>query len=92
MAKSRRAEDLVRDWGDHYGEKLTGIELSREIAAWRERIMACSNSGISVRAWCKGNGISTASNYKWQKKRFCLASKSTPQFAAVCVVICATVY
>ena len=33
----------------------------------------------------EGNGISTASYYKWQKKLFCLAAQTAPQFAEVCV-------
>ena len=38
-----------------------------------------------MRAWCEGNGISTASYYKWQKKLISLEAQSAPQFAEVCV-------
>ena len=66
-------------------KSLQTLNQQEKIAIWSERIAACRSSGISVRAWCEGNGISTASYYKWQKKLFCLAAQSSPQFAEVCV-------
>ena len=64
-------------------KSLQTLNQQEKIAIWSERIAACRSSGISVRAWCEGNGISTASYYKWQKKLFCLAAQSSPQFAEV---------
>lgn len=66
-------------------KRLQALNHQNKIAVWSERIAACRNSGISVKIWCKENGISTASYYKWQKKLFCLAAQSSPQFAEVCV-------
>ena len=66
-------------------KSLQTLNRQEKIAVWSERIAACRSSGISVRAWCEGNGISTASYYKWQKKLFCLAAQTAPQFAEVCV-------
>lgn len=66
-------------------KSLQTLNRQEKITVWSERIAACRSSGISVRAWCEGNGISTASYYKWQKKLFCLAAQSAPQFAEVCV-------
>ena len=66
-------------------KSLQTLNRQEKIAVWSERVAACRSSGISVRAWCEGNGISTASYYKWQKKLFCLAAQSAPQFAEVCV-------
>lgn len=66
-------------------KSLQTLNRQEKIAVWSERIAACRSSGISARAWCEGNGISTASYYKWQKKLFCLAVQSKPQFAEVCV-------
>lgn len=43
---------------------LQTLNRQEKIAVWSERIAACRSSGISVRAWCEGNGISTASYYK----------------------------
>ena len=66
-------------------KSLQTLNRQEKVAVWSERIAACRSSGISVRAWCEENGVSTASYYKWQKKLFCLAAQSTPQFAEVCV-------
>ena len=66
-------------------KRIQTLNRQEKIAVWSERIAACRSSGISVRAWCEGNGISTASYYKWQKKLFCLAAQSSPQFAEVYV-------
>ena len=66
-------------------QSLQVMSKQERLENWTARITACRSSGISVRAWCEGNGISTASYYKWQKKLFCLAAQSAPQFAEVCV-------
>lgn len=66
-------------------KSLQTLNRQEKVAVWSERIAACHSSGISVRAWCEGNGISTASYYKWQKKLFRLAAQTAPQFAEVCV-------
>lgn len=66
-------------------KSLQTLNRQEKVAVWSERIAACRSSGISVRDWCEGNGISTASYYKWQKKLFCLAAQTAPQFAEVCV-------
>ena len=77
-------------------KSLQALNSQEKISVWSERIRACRSSGISVRAWCEENGISTASYYKWQKKLFHLAAQSAPQFAEVCaaptVKISATVH
>lgn len=40
---------------NHQEKSLNGVK----------RIAACRSGDISVRAWCEGNGISTAVYYKW---------------------------
>lgn len=66
-------------------KRLQALNHQNKIAVWSERIETCRNSGSSVKCWCEENGISIASYYKWQKKLFCLAAQSSPQFAEVCV-------
>ena len=66
-------------------KSLQTLNSQQKISVWSERIAACRSSGVSVRAWCEENGISTASYYKWQKKLFHLAAQSSPQFAEVCI-------
>ena len=77
-------------------KSLQTLNRQENIAVWSERIAACRSSGIGVKAWCEGNGISPSGYYKWQKKLFCLAAEHAPQFAEVCVApvakISATVY
>ena len=59
-------------------KSLQALNHREKIAVWSERIAAYCSSGISVRvrAWYEGNGISTASYYKWQKILFCLLRKA----------------
>lgn len=66
-------------------KNLQALNRQEKVAVWSERIAACRSSGIGVRAWRKGNGISPSSYYKWQKKLFCLAAQNAPRFAEVCV-------
>ena len=66
-------------------KNLQALNRQEKIAVWSERIADCRSSGIGVKAWCEGNGVSTASYYKWQKKLFSLAAQSAPQFTEICV-------
>ena len=66
-------------------KNLQELNRQEKLAVWSERIAACRSSGIGVKAWCEGNGISPSSYYKWQKKLFSLAAQSAPQFTEICV-------
>ena len=66
-------------------KNLRVLKHQEKIAVWSERIADCRSSGIGVKAWCEGNGVSSSSYYKWQKKLFSLAAQSEPQFAEVSV-------
>ena len=66
-------------------KNLQVLKHQEKIAVWSERIADCRSSGIGVKAWCEGNGVSSSSYYKWQKKLFSLAAQSEPQFAEVSV-------
>lgn len=35
---------------------------------WRQRLQEFESSGLSVAAWCRREGVSTASFYQWKKK------------------------
>ena len=41
------------------------IEIKTRVSLqeWQQRILDCQNSGMSVKAWCHANGISTGSYY-----------------------------
>ena len=42
---------------------ITEIKTKVSLQEWQQRIMDCQQSGMSVRAWCCENGISTGSYY-----------------------------
>lgn len=37
------------------------------VANWRERVVACRNSGLSVREWCQQEGISSKTYYRYER-------------------------
>ena len=42
---------------------ITEIKTRVSLQEWQQRILDCQNSGMSVKAWCQANGISTGSYY-----------------------------
>ncbi len=42
---------------------ITGIKTRLSLHEWQQRILDCQNSGMSVKAWCHENGITTGSYY-----------------------------
>ena len=42
---------------------ITEIKSKVSLQEWQQRILDCQNSGMSVKAWCQQNGISTGSYY-----------------------------
>jgi hypothetical protein len=55
-------------------------ELNKEarLREWAEMVSACRNSGLTVGAWCKENGISVKSYY-YRLKRICNAAGNKPE-------------
>ena len=35
---------------------------------WQQRIIACQQSGMSIKAWCQENGVATSSYYHYLRK------------------------
>ncbi len=63
---------------------LQTLNGQNKLAQWAERISECRNSGLSVKTWCKGNGICEQTYYRWQKRLFELAKvQQAVQFAEV---------
>lgn len=52
---------------------LQVMNEQNKLALWAERVSQCRNSGLSVKAWCKGNGVNEQTYYKWQRKLFTMA-------------------
>ena len=47
---------------------ITEIKTKVSIQEWQQRILDCQSSGMSVKAWCRANGISTGSYYFYLRK------------------------
>lgn len=56
-------------------QSLQKFNAKQNLLKWSERIASCRNSGMSVREWCKVNGIPPSTYYNQQRKVF-EASKS----------------
>ena len=57
-------------------QSLQKFNAKQNLLKWSERIASCRNSGMSVREWCKVNGIPPSTYYNQQRKVF-EASKSS---------------
>ena len=51
------------------GENVTAIELKHQanLQRWAEAIQECRSSGVSVKAWCERQGITTTTYYRWER-------------------------
>ena len=47
------------------------------VAEWTERVRECRSSGLSVKAWCAGQGIKTATYYRWEHEVLTRADSGT---------------
>lgn len=68
-------------------QSLQVMSRQERLASWSEKIMACRNSGMSVRGWCQENGVAEKTYYYWQRRLFETLSRQqkgvTPAFAEV---------
>jgi len=51
-------------------QSLQKFNANQNLLEWSERIASCRNSGMSVREWCKVNGIPPSTYYNQQRKVF----------------------
>ena len=49
---------------------LQRLNAAQRVELWAERIAECRSSGMSVRAWCRGNEISEKTYYYWQRRLY----------------------
>lgn len=52
---------------------LQTVNQQRKMSEWAERVSACRSSGLSVKTWCRENGVSEQTYYKWQRRLYELA-------------------
>jgi len=57
-------------------QSLQKFNANQNLLEWSERIASCRNSGMSVREWCKVNGIPLSTYYNQQRKVFEAAKSS----------------
>lgn len=72
--------------------KIGGVEMKNslqrynagaKLVEWSERVAACRNSGIPVKAWCAQEGISEKTYYYWQRKVFQAAQGEEERFVEI---------
>lgn len=50
------------------GTSVQELKLAARMQEWSTRIAECRSSGMSVRAWCKEQGIAIQTYYRWEKR------------------------
>ena len=53
------------------------VKHEARVAEWTERVRECRSSGLSVKAWCAGQGIKTATYYRWEHEVLTRADSGT---------------
>lgn len=66
---------------------MTTNELKHQagLQVWSQRVQDCRGSGLSVRRWCREQGITTTTYYRWERELLAAAGSSAkrPQGATV---------
>ena len=52
---------------------LQTLNNQNKLTEWAGRVADCRNSGLTVKTWCKENGICEQTYYKWQKRLYEMA-------------------
>lgn len=47
---------------------ITEIKTRVTMDEWKQRILDCQNSGMSIKTWCRENGVATSSYYHYLRK------------------------
>ena len=50
------------------GTGVQGLKQAAKLQEWSVRVAECRSSGISVRAWCQGQGIVPKTYYNWERQ------------------------
>ena len=46
---------------------VRAVKHMARLSKWKERIIACRNSGQPVQGWCEQNGINPKTYYRWER-------------------------
>ena len=57
---------------------MTSAELKHraKLQEWSARIQNCRSSGLSVRAWCRQEGINASTYYRWERELLTAADQA----------------
>ena len=44
------------------------IQNAQKMPVWKQRVMECRSSGMSVKEWCKEHGLDFTTYYRWERK------------------------
>ena len=44
------------------------IQNAQKMPIWKQRIIECRSSGMSVKEWCKERGLDFTTYYRWERK------------------------
>ena len=69
LCSLREIFDTLGD-GQKMEQSLQVMSKQERLENWTARIMACRSSGMTVRAWCRENGLSEKTYYYWQRRLF----------------------
>ena len=64
------------------GKRMTSAKLKHRVKLqeWAARIQDCRSSGLSVRVWCRQEGITAATYYRWEREVL-TATGTMPRFS-----------
>ena len=46
------------------------MKHAASLAEWKNRIIDCRASGLTVQVWCKKNGLNKSTYYRWEREIF----------------------
>ncbi len=46
------------------------MKHAASLAEWKDRIMDCRTSGLTVQVWCEKNGLNRSTYYRWEREIF----------------------
>ena len=65
-------------------QELSTLKHQNKMALWAQRVSECRSSGLSIKSWCRENGLCEQTYYKWQRALFQQArSQYESRFAEV---------
>ena len=66
---------------------MNARELKHEalLMEWREKIVACRSSGQTVRQWCREQGFTEKTYYRWEREIFGQLGKKGKESQALAV-------